>query len=235
LITAATRGDLQMVTLLVESQADLTLGDRNGKTAFVLADQRGFSSVAEYLQSVMEPENDDENGEGGEKGDGEEKEKKDGEGEKPKDAPISLYKGLQEKAEKQEKQRLNNAAALANERRERWAKLVDDVAKMSLMEAEAKLELEEALKAQSALSGKTKKKGAGGQHGSPNTVRQSSADNQTRRPSETSRERESTITGEAPTGAPEPERERKMQRAGSVQDRSGGSIQQSLGSKSSRT
>eukprot|EP00326_Haptolina_ericina_P037582 CAMPEP_0181244632 /NCGR_PEP_ID=MMETSP1096-20121128/42969_1 /TAXON_ID=156174 ORGANISM="Chrysochromulina ericina, Strain CCMP281" /NCGR_SAMPLE_ID=MMETSP1096 /ASSEMBLY_ACC=CAM_ASM_000453 /LENGTH=823 /DNA_ID=CAMNT_0023341205 /DNA_START=27 /DNA_END=2496 /DNA_ORIENTATION=- len=32
LITAATRGDLEMVTLLVEADADLTAGDRNGKT-----------------------------------------------------------------------------------------------------------------------------------------------------------------------------------------------------------
>lgn len=33
LITAATRGDLEMVKLLVEADADLTAGDRNGKTA----------------------------------------------------------------------------------------------------------------------------------------------------------------------------------------------------------
>ena len=43
LITAATRGDLELVTLLVDSDADLYAGDRNGKTALMLAEQRGFN------------------------------------------------------------------------------------------------------------------------------------------------------------------------------------------------
>ena len=57
LITAATRGDLEMVELLVNQDADVTAGDRNGKTALMLAEQRGFSSVAEFLQSKMATEN----------------------------------------------------------------------------------------------------------------------------------------------------------------------------------
>eukprot|EP00966_Prymnesium_polylepis_P245789 5685533-Prymnesium_polylepis.3 len=51
LITAATRGDLEMCTLLVEKKADMTAGDRNGKTALMLADQRGFASIVNYMQA----------------------------------------------------------------------------------------------------------------------------------------------------------------------------------------
>ena len=170
LITAATRGDLEMVTLLVESDADLSAGDRNGKTALILADQRGFTSVAEYLQektALLDPEQAADDAAGGEKK----------EGDSPANAgaggndkarrgsvaamPAGVYKGLQEKANNKEKERLNVAAQLADKRRERWDTLSASLREAMQLEAVAKTELEEALKAQAAIAaGKVRRGGA---------------------------------------------------------------------------
>jgi len=155
LITAATRGDIEMVRLLVEANADLSAGDRNGKTALVLADQRGFSSVVSYLQSKMETDE-----EGDENKD--DKDKEDATTSPGVDASVrrgsvqsmgsTMYKGLQEKAEKAEKTRLNAAAQLADARRELWEKLTLELEAAQRAEREAKLSLDEAMKAQAAIA-----------------------------------------------------------------------------------
>ena len=156
LITAATRGDLEMVKLLAEAKADLTAGDRNGKTAYVLADQRGFTSCAEYLASIAEPD-----AEAGAEGEAKEGEKKPAEAEKKEGdaaaaaarlgsvaAVAGTYKGLQEKAATKEANRLQVAAQLADARRERWQLADKDLKAAMQMEAAAKAELDEAIKAQ---------------------------------------------------------------------------------------
>ena len=130
LITAATRGDLEMVTLLVEADADLTAGDRNGKTAQLLADQRGYTEIVDYLQSKTAPDPAKLAAEEAEKN-GTSKDGKGGNNEQPNgrasSAGIGLYKGLQEKAAAKEKERLSAAALLADTRYERWVKLAEEL------------------------------------------------------------------------------------------------------------
>uniref|UniRef100_A0A7S3ET14 NAD(P)(+)--arginine ADP-ribosyltransferase n=1 Tax=Haptolina ericina TaxID=156174 RepID=A0A7S3ET14_9EUKA len=156
LITAATRGDLEMVTLLVEADADLTAGDRNGKTAQLLADQRGYTEIVEYLASKVAPD--------ATKSGPDEKDK-DGNSNKLEDtkAPgdtnarraslhgIGLYKGLQEKAANKEKERLSAAALLADARYERWLKLSEELKVAISLEAAAKAQYDEAMRAQTMI------------------------------------------------------------------------------------
>ena len=59
LITAATRGDLEMVQMFVERGADLSAGDRNGKTALVLAEQRGYTDIGDFLKALMFPKDEE--------------------------------------------------------------------------------------------------------------------------------------------------------------------------------
>ena len=55
LLSAATRGDFDMVKMLVEAGADIYMGDRNGKTGQLLAEQRGFEAIGEYLKEQLHP------------------------------------------------------------------------------------------------------------------------------------------------------------------------------------
>ncbi|KAL1498967.1 hypothetical protein AB1Y20_013487 [Prymnesium parvum] len=149
LITAATRGDMELVELLVNAEADLTAGDRNGKTALMLAEQRGFTSIAEFLHSKMATDAPDQD-----KADGEKKDEGGADRSKERNTlnQISMYKGLQEKAAQKEKDRLMAAAQLADQRYERWAKLSDELKVCQALEAAAKLECDEAMAAKEAIS-----------------------------------------------------------------------------------
>ena len=115
--------------MLVEAGADIKVGDRNGKSAAVLASQRQFNEVAEYLSSL----NKSPDGEGG--GEGTESQAGEASASGPS-APstggggagvagrrgsaqsshlMGGYKGLVEKAAAEEKRRLASAAQLAEE------------------------------------------------------------------------------------------------------------------------
>ena len=139
-------------------------GDRNGKTAMMLADQRGFASIVTYLQSVSEP--DGKEGEDDKKKEEEEKEKG------PTDPtarrgsvaaqPNVMYKGLVAKEEQKEKARLSLAAKLADERLHKYHKLEEEAQVAIAAAAKAKEACEEAMRAKQAIGGGAKKKGAWG-------------------------------------------------------------------------
>mmetsp|Transcript_34214 Transcript_34214/g.89391 ORF Transcript_34214/g.89391 Transcript_34214/m.89391 type:complete len:1055 (+) Transcript_34214:149-3313(+) len=160
LITAATRGDREMVELLVEADADLTAGDRNGKTAFMLAEQRGFASIAEYLQSKMGPDPAElekmEQEKGGKEDDGKGGKKDTND----KGVQMSLYKGLQEKAANKEKERLSAAAQLADTRYERWLQVAEELKRCQAEEAAARAACDEAMAAKESIAAGKARRGS---------------------------------------------------------------------------
>ncbi|KAL3912618.1 MAG: hypothetical protein SGPRY_008273, partial [Prymnesium sp.] len=119
LITAATRGDAELVELLVEAKADLTIGDRNGKTALLLAEQKGYTSIAEFLNSKMGP-----NPSEAEKDDSK---KSEGEKATSRNSGQPMYKGLLEKADQKKRERLAACAQQADRHYERWLKLSEEL------------------------------------------------------------------------------------------------------------
>eukprot|EP00966_Prymnesium_polylepis_P302974 6999047-Prymnesium_polylepis.1 len=92
----------------------------------MLAEQRGFSSIAEFLSSKMGPDPAEL-----EKMENDKKKDDDGKDDKEKNSSkqqqLSLYKGLQEKAANKEKERLSAAAQLAEGRYDRWLKLHEEL------------------------------------------------------------------------------------------------------------
>jgi len=159
LITAATRGDMELVQLLVNAEADVTVGDRNGKSALMLAEQRGFSSIAEFLSSRMGPDPAElEKMENDKKKDDDGKDGKDKDGSKQQQ--LSLYKGLQEKAANKEKERLSAAAHLADTRYDRWLKLHEELKVLQAMEAAAKSACDEAMAAKDSIASGKQRRGS---------------------------------------------------------------------------